>query len=403
MLNQYLHINTAAGVAITLHGDGSLAVNACQVTARHDQLDIVQKVTGIASIAELSKHLPQQSLISLNITGKGILYKQVEKITKLTQHNFSRLLPNADLQDFYVQNLVSGERSFISIIRKAEADNIIRQLQQAGFIPVLLSIGPFPVIHVLPQLNVYDPEIIFDGHVLTLDEQSHLISYKNDPSAKAPFPLKIESEKIDEQLVLAYASAFQLVLSQRLDPVQAQVETLEQAYTAVLSKKKLQAYGALVLVITFIILLVNFILFSWLNDDNTRMSYQVSRSVKSTEDVKGVQDAIKTKEQELQVLGWDGGINKAYLLDQMAACLPSEITWKQVDVSPLDINQSRVQKLLVFKDRQITLTGLSARILPVNEWMARIKAQKWVKDVQLENYTFDTEKNSGQFTLNISY
>ncbi|WP_448698209.1 hypothetical protein ACFGVR_15430 [Mucilaginibacter sp. AW1-3] len=403
MLTQYLNIQTATGVAITLAGDGTLTINACQVTANRNQLDITAKFTDLSTIRELAGHFPKKSLISLNLTGKGILHKQTEKVAGLTPNNFAQLLPNASLQDFYVQNFVSGDRSFISVIRKAEADRIIDQLRQEDLIPVMLSLGPFPVAAILPQLNVYDAEVVFDGHVLNRDEQSRITAYQSDPSARSPFPLKIESEKIEERLLLAYASAFQLILAPRLDPVQAATATTTQAYTDSLARKKLQAYGGMALIAVFLLLLVNFILFSWVSNDNAQMAYRVSRSAKSTEDIKGIQDQIKVKEQELRILGWDDGTNKAYLLDQMASCLPSEMTWKQVEVNPVDINQSRIQKLLVFKDRQIIVTGLSAKILPVNEWMARLKTQKWVKDIRLENYTLNTEKDSGQFTLTISY
>jgi len=39
----------------------------------------------------------------------------------------------------------------------------------------------------------------------------------------------------------------------------------------------------------------------------------------------------------------------------------------------------------------------------VNEWMARIKTKHWAKDVQLENYSFNNELNTGQFIVNITY
>jgi hypothetical protein len=45
------------------------------------------------------------------------------------------------------------------------------------------------------------------------------------------------------------------------------------------------------------------------------------------------------------------------------------------------------------------VTGKSERIIPVNEWIARVKTQKWVKNVQLDSYTFSNELNTGQFTV----
>jgi Tfp pilus assembly protein PilN len=119
--------------------------------------------------------------------------------------------------------------------------------------------------------------------------------------------------------------------------------------------------------------------------------------------VKGIEDQIKAKEQKLKALGWDGGINKAILIDQLAASLPQEITWKAIEVNPVDVSGSRIQRLVMFKDGQIKVTGLSQQIIPVNEWMARVKILKWVKSVQLENFGLNQELNTGQFTINITY
>jgi len=403
MLKQQAYISTAVGVDITINIDGSWTVHACRVTTSGNQLEIVQKEIGLTSIEALADYFAPKTLATLNINGKGVLHKQTDKINDLTQNHFAQLFPNTSLQDFYVQNFISGEQSFISLIRKNEADKILEQLKQAGFVPVMLSLGPFAITHVLPQLNSYDETVLFNGHILHRDEQSNITAYKYDASASSPFQLKIESEKIDERLLLAYAVAFQLVLAQRLEPVKVNSAPLDGAYAEVLSQKKLRTQGSVILSITFLLLLINFVVFSWLNGENSAMAYRVSRSVKSTEDIKGTQDEIRAKEQELQVLGWDGGINKAVLLDRMAACMPADLTWKEIAVNPVDVNQSRTQKMLVFKERQIHVVGLSARILPVNEWMARLKSQKWVKDVQLEDYTVDTEKDTGRFTLTVNY
>jgi Tfp pilus assembly protein PilN len=403
MLNQFFRINIAIGIGLTIHSDGFLSIAACKIVKQNNQLDFEEKLTGLKSLEELSKRLPHQAPVSLNISGKGILYKQVEKMEEITPLNFSQLLPNAHFEDFYIQNFRSGERSFVAVIRKTEADKWLAEFKNLGLNVVMLSLGPYPAYHILPQLNFYDEEVIFDGHLIQRDEQKHWVNYRYERSARSPFSLKIESEKIDEQLVIAYASAFQLVMAAQLEPVPAGVQELESAYQKALSVKWIKAYGAIVLFLVFLLLIINFIAFSWIENDNVKAAYQVSRSAQSTNDIKGIAEQIKQKEQKLSILGWDGGLNKAYLIDQLASNLPEQITWKEIAVNPIDLSQSRVQKTLSFKDRQIRVTGFSEQIIPVNEWMARIKIKNWVKGVQLESYNFNPELNTGQFTLVIAY
>ena len=105
----------------------------------------------------------------------------------------------------------------------------------------------------------------------------------------------------------------------------------------------------------------------------------------------------------MQNLGWDGGINKSILIDQLASLLPADVSWREVTINPIDATTSRMQKTLQFMDRKIRVIGNAQRIVPVNEWIARAKTQKWVKNIQLDSYTYNSELNTGQFTVLIDY
>lgn len=403
MLEQYYRINEAAGVSITILQDGNTAIDACSVSIQNDRLNFEKKVTGLTATEELLKNFPAKTIVALNLTGKGILQKQIERTEEINQNNFSKILPNATIDDFYVQNFISGDQSFVSVIRKAEADKWISQLINAGFVLLTLSLGPFPVQHIINQLNVYNPEVIFNGHTIIRNEQSEWVSYQYDPSTTSPFPFKVESESIHEKLLVPYAAAFGLVLANKLALIQAEVPTLAKEFQKRVQEKKLKVQGAMVLFVFFVLLLVNFFLFSWLNSANAKLTEQVSRSAQSTSDVKQVNTQVEQKEALLKTLGWEGDINKSALIDQVASLLPEDVTWKEAAIDPIDLSGSRSQKSIVFFTRKIRITGNSEKIIPVNEWIARIKTRAWVKNVQLDSYTFNSELNTGQFTIIIDY
>jgi Tfp pilus assembly protein PilN len=403
MLEPYYRINQAAGVCINLLKDGTLDIGCCSIMARGNQLDIAQKLSGIPAVEGLTKHLRAKTPIVLNLSGKGILHKQIEKTETIDQANFNKILPNANVDDFYIQHFISGDASFVSVIRKSEADRWINQFRQQGLVPLSLSLGPFPAEHIFPQLNVYGGEIRFDGHIIGRNEQAHWTSYRYDETALAPFALKAESEGIDEKLVIPYAAAFQLILAAKLDIIQADVPSLTKELSGKLSDHKLRVNGFLMLIVCFVLLLVNLVIFSWLDSSNTRLASQVSRFVQRTSNSQDIDEQVKKKEALLQSLGWDGGINKSALIDQLASLMPEEISLKEIAINPVDLNSSRAQRALVFFDRKICIAGTSGEIIPVNEWMARIKTKPWAKNVQLESYTYNNELNRGQFTLTLNY
>jgi len=159
----------------------------------------------------------------------------------------------------------------------------------------------------------------------------------------------------------------------------------------------------MMLVLFFILLLVNFFLFSYFNSDNAVLAEQVDRFAQNSGDLQKMAEQTTEREMFLKALGWEGNINKAGLVDELAALLPPGISWKEAAVDPVNPAESRLQKSVAFDDRRIKITGASEKIIPVNEWMARIKTKSWVKNIQLDSYTFNSELNTGQFTVLIDY
>ena len=403
MLEQYYRINDATGISINLLQNGGMLIQICCVAVKDNRLDIEKKATDLHTVEELNKYIAPKSYVAINLFGKGILQKQIEKAGEINQNNFTQILPNADIDDFYIQNFISGEHSFVSVIRKVDADKLIDLIKKQGFTPLMLTLGPFPVQNIVSQLNVYEDEVIFNGHVVRRNEEKEWMSYQYKETATLSFPLKIESEPINEKVLLSYANAFQLVLAEKLNVIQADVPALANDLQKLLSDKKLRVKGFLILSLFFILLLVNFLIFSWLNSSNAKLTEQVSRSAQSTSDIQGINEKIKSKEALLQNLGWDGGINKSILIDQLASLLPSDVSWREVTINPIDAANSRTQKMLQFMDRKMRIIGNSQKIIPVNEWIARVKTQKWVKNIQLDSYTYNSELNTGQFTVIIDY
>jgi len=403
MLEQYYRINEAAGVSIHTENDGSVSVSACSIAVTKDRLTIEKKVPNLYGIDGLKDEFAPKTFVSLNLAGKGILYKQVEKTEEINATNFNKVLPNGNIADFYVQNFISGPYSFVAVIRKTEADKWIGQLHNMGFLPLMLTLGPFPVFNVIPQLNLYDTTLAIAGYTINRNDNGEWLSWRFDPSTAAQFPIKIESEAIHESLVIPYAAAFGLVLAGKIDAVQADADTLEEAFKSALQERKLKVQGFLILAVFFILLLVNFCLFSWLNSSNVRLTEQVSRSAQSTDDIQKINEEVQQKEGLLKVLGWEGNINKSALVDQIASLLPPEMSWKEVAVDPVNLADSRQQKQIVFYTRKIRVMGTSEKIIPVNEWIARIKTRAWVRNVQLDSYTFNSELNTGQFSIVIDY
>lgn len=403
MLERFYQIDEAAGVAIHIQKDSRLVIGCCQVKILKEELSFGKKVTGLSGIPQIADHIKPQIPLALNLSGKGIIYKQVDSKTLIDAKNFASILPNADVKDFYIQQFSSGKKNFVALIRKETADTYLEALQGMGFKVLMLSLGPFPVHFIWQQLNVYDQELLFSGVRITIDNDGDWLALDFDPQFRANYQLKIDLETVEEGLIMPYAAVFQMLLSAKLDAVEVPVPGLSEMYRKTISQKKLKVQATLVLVACFVLLFVNFILFSSLFGQNQQLSAALNNSVQNVADLKKLDDQTKEKEGLLLAIGWEGTIDNSRLIDQLATLLPAGVTWKQVAVNPYDDSAIPGRRLPAFTDHLIRISGIADRIIPVNEWIARIKSKKWVKDVVLENYTFDHELNSGRFIVAVTY
>ncbi|MGN8072597.1 hypothetical protein [Mucilaginibacter sp. 22184] len=405
LLESYYNINEATGLSITISRDGQIQLDGCGILVKNNKLHLEKKVTAVSKIEELGKRFDTTLPVSLNLCGKGILYKQMPGVDDIGPEEFAVLLPRAEMTDFYVQHFRSADISFAAIIRRSEADEWISLLDKQGFRVLMLSLGPFPVQHILPQLNIYNEEVIFNGHTISRDISLNWTSvrYQEPEFAPAAFPLKVENEPIDQRLIIPYASAFQLVMATRLHPSKASAPVPDTAFNQAMEMKKVRVKAFIVLLIFFIVLLCNFLVFSWLQGANDTLSGQVSSSTQNANQRQRMITKINKKEHLLRDLGWDEGGRKSIRIDEIASLLPPEITWQEVAVNPIDERKSKDKHTLNFADRRIVVKGVCPQIIPVNEWLARIKSRKWVKDVQLESYDYNSELNTGVFTLFITY
>jgi hypothetical protein len=400
---KYYRFGKAAGLGVVIGPGGDMVFNLAMVELSGDSLDITTKLASMTDVEKIASRIPPKVPIALNISGKGILYKKVGRIDAMDQEAFARILPNAVLTDFYVQNFVSGDFSHVALMRRTDADRLLGRLKGLGLQALMLSLGPFPIERVLGQLNIYESEFVIDGHKISRNEKGEWISYQYKEGDQSLFLIKLATEPVDEKIVVPYAMAFQLALAGEIDPVVADAHDLSPLLERRLAANRIKVQGFIVLSVFFLLLLVNTVWFSSLNASNNKLNEQVSIDAQNSIDVQKISTLSKNKELQLRSLGWDGGMDKAVMIDRALALMPAELTLSAVNVNPEDLARTRLKKTEIFADRTLQINGVAAEILPVNEWIARLKTLSWVKNISLVNYTFDNDKNTGSFAIKIKY
>jgi Tfp pilus assembly protein PilN len=402
MLRSLTQINACSGISIRLSGK-SYRVSALSIVRNGKQLDLIKRIKDKPNLTGALAELPDKSVVSLNIAGKGVLHKEVDNNRATETDLFARVMPGSNKEDFYFQQFTSGDRTFLSIFRKADVDAYISQITQKGFRVVMLSFGAFPLNAVLEQMNQYGEELLFDGHEIKFDDQRHWINYRFKEESKNEFPIKLGLEQIDEQLLLPYAAAFQTILYEQLDPVVANADLVQEQMDSLRQTGLLRRKAVLALSGVFLLLLINFLTLTHLTADNGRLQEELSLHSTQASDVNALAGKTAKTEELIKIIGYSRTVPKAIMLDQLAALMPAEIHLSAININPLAGRRTGNAAVPAFSDRRLIITGACSSIQPVNEWLARIRSLKWVAKADLKEYGLGNEDEKGVFTVIINF
>lgn len=400
MLSKLYRLKTVAGVTVNLQQANEVTFSLCILELSGEKLQIKESFI-TTDFNQIKDKISDDVPLALNFTGRNVIVKRIASSEKGQQALLKLAMPNANSDDFYLQNFSSGEQTYLSIIRQAEADRWIDAFENIGLKPLQICLGAFPVNHLLSQLNIYNGVLSVCGNVIEISND-HWTNYKYDRAVTNQFPLKLNKEQIDESILLCYAAAFQLILSNEIDLVIAEGPGLSKAYDNYTFLRKFKINAAIVLCCLFVLLLLNFLLFSYYTSENEKLAARVGQTAHDITKANDLTDSLTKEKAALDSLGWEGKINKSILIDQIAQLLPSEVTWERAEIDPV-LKTGQSQNITRFSNRTIKVTGNSNKIIPVNEWIERVKSKTWVKKVTLQDYSFNNDTNTGQFVVYINY
>jgi len=395
-------ISDCTGAEVQLLGEGNYAIRVVQISQKGRRLDIEHKkeyALGLDAFRDIKIHGP----LSLTITGRGVLIKKTGRLETITEQSLRHLFPGFKSDEFYVQHYDSGNQSFVAFIRKEIADPVINTFRKLGIQVLIFSLGPFVVEQVLPLLNNYGDTLKFDGHQVELDAEKNWVDYSYHAGSNSDFEIKLDIQPIQQQFLLAYAAAFQLILNERVETISVDQEQLGAELTELLAKLKFKRNGTMVLFVFFFLLLINFLLFSYFNSANQELVGKAGQRSNQTSDRAKLEEDIKVKERQVALLGWNHGQNYAYLCDQIGQTVPASITLKELNINYGTAKDSMAERKENVETGSISIIGQSANVYVINDWIYMLKQKPWVKTVQLEQYGRDEQKATQVFRLLLKY
>ena len=389
---------SCTGIEVKLFQDGSMELRMLSLSVDKKMIHINSKKAKKCTLETLANDITAPT--ALTLTGRGVLMKKTKRIEKLTNVAVQDLFPGLEFSEFYVQNFISGDCSFVSLIRTETLNVILHALGKSRNYIMTISLGAFVIDHIIPQLNVYSQNLRFDGHLINLNSNRTWNEYTPNVTIESSFELKVDIETIEEQYLLAYATAFQLILNDSLDPVQLNLEDVELNKIEFFAKLVFEKRTTITILVFLALLLSNFFLFTYYkleNENNTGIAGQRFELVLGK---KKMESEISDKELLVEKLRWNNGLSYAFICDQMGLIAPNSITLKELSVNiPGGKDVSKVEPGI----RQMKVLGQAEDVYGVNQFIYACKNRKWIKQVRLEKFTADEQNSTQVFSIIITY
>ncbi|HEY0056806.1 MAG TPA: hypothetical protein VGB63_15755 [Pedobacter sp.] len=402
-MSRYLWLNSCTGIELQVLADNNISCRACTISLQKDTLTIEKQFEESGDLEIIFKKVSTTNPISISFTGKGLLTKKTNRDENLSHEKLSQLFPNIKPDQFYIQNFIGGDCSFITIVRKEIIDKFLFQIQK--FCPNILSVsfGPFLSSHILKQLNSYGQFTRFDGHNISLNEAGDWEDYRHLAGERSEFPMKVGITPIKESCLLAYSAAFQLALYPKLNAVTAAVELATNNLENFRQKQTFNFRLAIMMGTFFTLLLINFLLFTYYNSKNSELIHIIDENSASIESYQHTEKDIIDSELYLKELGWYKGIGHAWLADQLGQSIPLGLSIKEILINPLDVSASNKSRQELFKIGTIEILGETNELTLVNEWIYILKSKSWLRNVNLNSYSPSTENEKQAFAITINY
>jgi len=326
---------------LDMHQDreGRLSLSVYLLSRAGDKIRVTANNTDLKNITHLAKQYAAGIPVALNLSGKGVLEKQISGNNLSATEAFNLALPNSKIEDFYIQ-LSSTKTPTVTMVRREAADLCLNELSGAGLVVVFLS--------------------------LNLDESEW-------KKAGINVLLGLESEGVKQPK-----------LTWNLEQLQA--------------KAKLKGIGVLSAVIMLVTLLINFFCFVTYSEKVNRLERQHNVSKDKVGKYQMIEADVSERIDLIKTTGWTGGYPLAWLTDRVMASKPSTIGMSEFVINPLK-SRSSEQSPISLENLKVLIRGNSYDASEVNSWLFQIRAMDWVKDCELVSYNFNRDSGKGEFTL----
>lgn len=389
-----------AGIEILALGSGVNNFNLTILKKKANNFEIESEIIEIDNWDSLKNELGKGVPLSLTFNGKGVLHKKIDfKIGEDDNQRLHKILPNARVDDFYIQFVtIEPHVGFISVIRREIVDDFLKLIKSSGFIPLSVSLGPLILNVILPLVKYESTPLQIGNYSISLiDDMISDFEINNQlPSTRK---LSIAEEDIIQSSAIAFASAFRGLFIPDLE-IEAFVPLVEELKTDGNHQKLFRILGFGFLFFFLGIMLLNFVLFDFYNSKNSFLVEKYQKNKGMLDYIDEMKLKISKKNAFIEFSGFKNPSKTSFYADRIAMDLPDRIRLNEININPVEKN-IKLGESIIFEHENIIVRGKCKKSSYLNSWILALRQNDWVKDILLINYQQENSSEPGFFEIKI--
>ncbi|SEK30104.1 Fimbrial assembly protein (PilN) [Aquimarina amphilecti] len=390
ILNSILLGNKIQSVQIRLDGDQK-DFNFIELHKKKKSISIINRYS-TKSFEDLITKLSKNKPVILSITGQGILSKKVKN-----EKGFqSKILFNADPNDFYWNEYIEEEEIYVSVARKDIIDKEIALFDKVQIPIIDFTVGPFISTSVKPLIE--EDTIHTDTTTLYFEKES-LLDFEQKKGQDV-LEYVVGDEIIFNTDILGFASTLNYLYPN--DKIISETSLIASRREEFRYKKAFNIVGVFTLSFFLVSLLLSYILLGNYQSAHHKIQVALGEQNVAYSKLVSLENDKENKEAILNQSGLSDSNFLSFYISKITKEVPDEINLKVLTVFPAK-SKIKSEQRIYFENNVIEIEGYAQSNDQFSSWIKVLKTELWIKNLEIISFQRENRTNSFKIKLILKF
>ncbi|WP_298538931.1 PilN domain-containing protein [uncultured Aquimarina sp.] len=391
LLNNILSGSRIQSVQIHLDTDQK-EYSLVEIQKKKNNLTIVDRYT-TQSFEELLTKLSKNKPVILAITGMGILSKQVKNDVGYQ----SKIIFNADPNDFYWNEYRQEQEIFVSVARTAIVDKEIELFDKAQISIVDFTIGPFVMTSLSPLME--EKEVHTKNNILHFNKDYSLINFEKKQERNT-FEYTIGDETLSNIDILCFANGLNNLYPN--DAISSESDTMSLRKEEFAFKKAFNVLGVFTLSFFLVSLLISYLLLGHYQEAHHKIQVELGQQNVAYSKLVSLEKDKENKEAILKQSGLSDSNFLSFYIAEITKNVPSEINLRVLNIFPTT-SKIKAEQRINFSNNLIELEGTASSNAEFTSWIKELKREPWINNLEIIDFQRENRTNSFKIKLILKF